>query len=233
MKWSTSFDSSCLRFVAFTAQLWNSSNMDSESSLSTESSVSSLLDTTKSSSSTFETPLQIPKKQVVCGTNAQILADNLAKAEAKKMKQDQIFESFKSNAKTVETKVKQDTKVKTEDAKVKTETAATTIDIQGTTFPVQQARSNWSLKEQIALIDAYKTWDESTKNSLSKKLMSISRIWLIHIPTIMGKSFGRVRVTTLFFQKTDICFYRIGVLNLGPFFTNSYFLRIGSPIAVF
>jgi hypothetical protein len=99
---------------------------------------------------------------------------------------------LKSNAK-IEKKFKQDAKVKQEE-KIRKEMAVTTIDIQGKTYPVQLARSVWSLAEQITLIDAYKTWDESTKNSQSKKLMPINRICMIPIPTVMGKSFGGVRV---------------------------------------
>ena len=43
---------------------------------------------------------------------------------------------------------------------VKSEVAASTIDINGVTFPVQLARSNWLLAEQIALITARKSWDD-------------------------------------------------------------------------
>ena len=80
-------------------------------------------------------------------------------------------------------------------AETKSESAATSIEISGTSFPVQAARTNWSVPEQIALISAYKSWDDSSKISQSKKLMPISKIWLVQIPALMGKSFGRVRAT--------------------------------------
>lgn len=42
---------------------------------------------------------------------------------------------------------------------------------------------------------AYKKWDNMTKTSQSKKLCSLSKIWLVNIPVLMGKSFGKVRTS--------------------------------------
>lgn len=43
------------------------------------------------------------------------------------------------------------------------------------------------------LIKAFKNWDEQAKACQSKKLCSLSKLWLVHMPFLMGKSLGRVR----------------------------------------
>lgn len=78
---------------------------------------------------------------------------------------------------------------------IRSESTPSTIERNGVTFAVQLARSNWTVAEQLTVISAYKSWDDSTKNSQSKKLMPITKIWLNQIPALMGKSFGRIRVT--------------------------------------
>ena len=45
------------------------------------------------------------------------------------------------------------------------------------------------------LLWSYKTWEDGAKLSRSKKLIPINKLWLTHIPNLMGKKFGRVRPT--------------------------------------
>ena len=141
-----------------TAQLFksmsedNSSDMDSDSSITSRgSSAKSVPDSTEIPSFSFQTPGQTSKKKIVRRTNAQIKADNFTKAVQKAVQP----ETEKMLTSTISSERKAD--VKTE---VKSEVAASTIDINGVTFPVQLARSNWLLAEQIALITACKSWDD-------------------------------------------------------------------------
>ena len=53
----------------------------------------------------------------------------------------------------------------------------------------------WSTTEQLDLITSYKAWDDGAKLSQSKKLILISKLWLVHIADLMGKKFGRVYAT--------------------------------------
>ena len=45
------------------------------------------------------------------------------------------------------------------------------------------------------LIWCYRSWEDGAKLSQNMKLIPISKLWLIHIPNLMGKRFGRVRAT--------------------------------------
>ena len=87
---------------------------------------------------------------------------------------------------------KQKTSKSAEDA---TTSTGAVIKIGEHTYPLLAARSMWSTTEQMDLITSYKTWDDGTKLSQSKKLIPISKLWLSHIPDLMGKKFGRVRAT--------------------------------------
>ena len=126
------------------------------------------------SQESLKTPEPSTKKKIR-RTNAQIEADKIQKsAELQQKSQSKAAAKTKSETKT--------------DPQVLTE-------VNGVSFTVQTARSAWSTAEQIALITAYKNWEESSRTSQNKKLCPISKLWLVHIPTLMGKSFGRVRVT--------------------------------------
>ena len=123
----------------------------------------------------FLTPVPSAKKKVVRRTNLQIQADQALKTAAKVTK---VPKSSKSESKS-ESDVKY--------------AAATTVTINGEVFPVQAAKSVWTTGETMELIRAFKNWDDQAKASQSKKLCSLSKLWLVHIPFLMGKSFGRVR----------------------------------------
>lgn len=127
-------------------------------------------------SESFTTPEPSTKKKIR-RTNAQIKADKLSRSAEQLSKSESKIEA-KSTSKS--------------DAKSEPQIL---IEVNGVSFPVQTARSAWSTVEQISLVTAFKDWDDSTRMSQNKKLCPISKLWLVHIPTLMGKSFGRVRAT--------------------------------------
>ena len=131
----------------------------------------------------FLTPTPLKKK--VRRTNAQIHSDKAAKA-AESLRKTAI-----SDNKSVPV-----TKTKTSKCAEDTTTSSVAvISIGENTYPLLAARSMWSTTEQLDLITSYKNWDDGAKLSQSKKLIPISKLWLIHIPNLMGKKFGRVRAT--------------------------------------
>jgi hypothetical protein len=165
----------------------DSSDMDSDSSItSSGSSKTSTRESPEITIESYQTPGPSTKKKVVRRTNAQIQLDNMKKMSEKSAKMEAKKVPKPTTSSVAKSEIKTDIKI---------DSTPSTIEINGVTFPVQLARSNWSVAEQLALITAYKSWDDSTKNSQCKKLMPISKIWLIHIPALMGNSFGRVRVT--------------------------------------
>jgi hypothetical protein len=60
---------------------------------------------------------------------------------------------------------------------------------------VQSSRSNRSVEEQICLIKCYKKWEVPCEKSQDKKLIQITKMRLVEIPSLMGNDFGRVRLT--------------------------------------
>ena len=152
-----------------------------------ESSVTgtSVTSTAISDETSFFTPIITKKK--VRRTNAQIQSDTAAET-AEKLTRTNATESQPN----VTTKVKS---VKSKSAPVITSAVESTIVIGDLTFPLQTARSVWSTTEQIDLIKSYKSWENDSKKSQNKKLIPISKLWLVHIPCLMGKNFGRVRAT--------------------------------------
>lgn len=123
----------------------------------------------------FLSPALSAKKKFVRRTNLQIQADQALKTAAKVTK---VPKSSKAESKS-ESDVKS--------------AAATSVTINCEMFPVQAAKSVWTTGETMELIRAFKNWDDQAKASQSKKLCSLSKLWLVHIPFLMGKSFGRVR----------------------------------------
>ena len=123
----------------------------------------------------FLTPIPSVKKKVVRRTNLQIQADQALKTAAKLVK---VSKSSKPESKS-ESEVKS--------------AASTSVTINGEVFPVQAAKSVWTTGETMDLIRAFKNWDDQAKASQNKKLCSLSKLWLVHIPYLMGKSFGRIR----------------------------------------
>ena len=115
------------------------------------------------------------KKKVVRRTNLQIQADQALKTAAKLTK--------------VPKPSKSESKPKSEVKSV----ASTSVTIIGEVFPIEAAKTVWTTGETMDLIRAFKNWDDQAKASQSKKLCSLSKLWLVHIPFLMGKSFGRVR----------------------------------------
>ena len=114
------------------------------------------------------------KKKVERRTNLQIQADQALKIAAKVTK---VPKSSKSESKS-ESDVES--------------TAATSVTINGEMYPVQATKSVWTTGETMELIRAFKNWDDQAKASQSKKLCSLSKLWLVHIPFLMDKRFGRV-----------------------------------------
>ena len=141
--------------------------------------------TAPSGEASFFTPVVTKKK--IRRTNAQIQADTAAET-AEKM--------IRCNTTVTQSNVTSKSKsVKSKSAPVISSTTESTIVIGDTTFPLQTARSVWSTAEQIDLIKSYKSWEIDSKKSQNKKLIPISKLWLVHIPCLMGKNFGRVRAT--------------------------------------
>ena len=152
-----------------------------------ESSVTGTIvtSTALSDETSFFTPIIAKKK--VRRTNAQIQSDTAAKT-AEKLTRSNVTESQPK----ITSKVKS---VKSKSAPVITSAVESTIVIGDLTFPLQTARSVWSTTEQMDLIKSYKSWENDSKKSQNKKLIPISKLWLVHIPCLMGKNFGRVRAT--------------------------------------
>ena len=152
-----------------------------------ESSVTgtSVTSTALSDETSFFTPIIAKKK--VRKTNAQIQSDTAAET-AEKLTRSNVTESQPK----VTSKVKS---VKSKSAPVITSAVESTIVIGDSTFPLQTARSVWSTTEQMDSIKSYKSWENDSKKSQNKKLIPISKLWLVHIPCLMGKNFGRVRAT--------------------------------------
>lgn len=154
---------------------------DIESSISSKSIHSAGL----SLEASFATPVPATAKKKIRRTNAQFQADTAANAALKLIDNDVIsnkksipFEKSKATLKTVPQTVTE-----------------TTIAIGDVTFPLQTARTVWTTKEQLDLIWCYRSWKDGAKLSQNKKLIPISKLWLTHIPHLMGKRFGRVRAT--------------------------------------
>lgn len=156
---------------------------DLESSLSSRSihSTEILFETS------FTTPVPRTVKKKIRRTNVQIQADTAAKA-AMKLIDDDLISDKKSNRNE---KSKASLKPVLKTSKVN----EITIEIGDSSFPLQTARSVWTTKEQIDLIWCYRSWEDGAKLSQNKKLIPISKLWLTHIPNLMGKRFGRVRAT--------------------------------------
>ena len=172
---STVDSSTCFGFES-----GRSSRNDEDQSQSYEISQSSSSSNVEIS---FLTPTPLKKK--IRRTNAQIQSDNAAKAA-------------ESSSRTTisENKLVPVTKAKiTKSAEDATTSAGAFITIGEHTYPLLAPRSMWSTTEQMDLITSYKIWDDGAKLSQSKKLIPISKLWLLHIPNLMGKKFGRVRAT--------------------------------------
>ena len=125
--------------------------------------------------SSHTTPL-VAKKKVVRRTNAQIEIDAATKKAASVAKAE-------LNA--------------SRDALRKSEAVAEVAftELKGRKYSVQLTRSNWTVAEQICLINCYRKWEQICEKSQDKKLIQISKMWLIEIPALMGKDFGKVRLT--------------------------------------
>lgn len=156
------------------------SSVTNSSGSSVDPSISMKSSSTTAIEKSFKIPAPLKKK--VRRTKAQIEID-LALKDALKLYD-------KSNQKTDAAKSKT-----VSSAALSTTTSDSTITVGEETFSLQAARTQWSTKEQMDLILSYKTWEEQAKLSQSKKLIPISKLWLIHIPILMGKKFGRVRPT--------------------------------------
>ena len=154
---------------------------DTESSISSKSIHSAGL----SLEASFTTPVPATAKKKIRRTNAQIQADTAAKAALKLIDNDVI-----SNKKSIPN-AKSKATLKT----VPQTVTETTIAIGDVTFPLQTARTVWTTKEQLDLIWCYRSWEDGAKLSQNKKLIPISKLWLTHIPHLMGKRFGRERTT--------------------------------------
>lgn len=68
-------------------------------------------------------------------------------------------------------------------------------ELKGKRYEVQPSRSNWTVDEQLSLIRSYKKWEMACEKSQDKKLVQISKMWLVEIPALMGKDYGKVRLT--------------------------------------
>ena len=125
--------------------------------------------------SSYATPVTA-KKKVIRRTNAQIVADTIVKNAVK-------------SAKSEVTAAKESAKKKPESS------VDTFVELKGKKHAVQPSRSNWSIEEQICLIKCYKKREVSCEKSQDKKLIQITKMWLVEIPSLMGNDFGRVRLT--------------------------------------
>ena len=125
--------------------------------------------------SSYTTPL-VAKKKVVRRTNAQIEIDAATKKAASVAK--------------AELNVSRDALKRSEAV---AEVAFTELKVRK--YSVQLTRSNWTVAEQICLINCYRKWEQICEKSQDKKLIQISKMWLIEIPALMGKDFGKVRLT--------------------------------------
>ena len=125
--------------------------------------------------SSYATPVTA-KKKVFRRTNAQIVADTAEKNAIKTASAE--FSASKEAAK--------------KKAEIPVETFT---ELKGKKHAVQISRSNWSVEEQICLIRCYREWEVMCEKSQDKKLIQISKMWLVEIPALMAKDFGRVRLT--------------------------------------
>lgn len=124
---------------------------------------------------TFTTPVAT-KKKVIRRTNAQIQADSTLKkaAAAKKSELNAAIESAKKKVEPQQESF---------------------IELKGKRYEVQPSRTNWTVEEQVSLIRCYKKWEAACEKSQDKKLVQVSKMWLVEIPALMGKDYGKVRLT--------------------------------------
>lgn len=184
---SNSDDSSDEGSTCFLSENESSSSKSLSGDLASSVSSRSIHAVEISFESSFSTPVPGTVKKKIRRTNVQIQADAAAKA-AMKLIDSGIISDKKSNPNT---KSKATMKPVPQSTKV----TETTIIIGDVTFPLQTARTVWTTKEQMDLIWCYRSWEDGAKLSQNKKLIPINKLWLTHIPNLMGKRFGRVRAT--------------------------------------
>ena len=119
----------------------------------------------------------VSKKKIIRRTNAQIEIDAASKKAA-------------AVAKAELAAAKEALKKKAEPS-----VEISTVELKGKKYSVQPARTNWTVAEQISLINCYKKWEVICEKSQDKKLMQVSKMWLTEIPSPMGKEYGKVRLT--------------------------------------
>lgn len=68
------------------------------------------------------------------------------------------------------------------------------IELKGKRYEVQPSRTNWTVEEQVSLITCYKKWEMACEKS-QDKIVQISKMWLVEILALMGKDYGKVRLT--------------------------------------
>ena len=124
--------------------------------------------------SSYATPVTA-KKKVFRRTNAQIVADTAQKSAIK---------TASAEAAALKEAARRKAEIPLE----------TFLELKGKKHAVQISRSNWSVEEQICLIRCYRKWEVSCEKSQDKKLIQISKMWLVEIPALMAKDFGRVRL---------------------------------------
>jgi hypothetical protein len=153
----------------------------SDSSVTNSMSRNSSSSVVVSHEESFRTPA--PEKKKIRRTNAQIQADKAAK-EALKLVNGTTGKKSGAKPKSVSSS-----------AQSSISAAESTINIDDEVYTLQAARTIWSTDEQMDLLWSYKTWEDGAKMSQNKKLIPINKLWLTHIPKLMGKKFGRVRPT--------------------------------------
>jgi hypothetical protein len=166
----------------------STSSSDSGSGRSVTVAVSVEKSPPEASCSSFTSPVAA-KKKVFRRTNAQIEVDTATKQAALATKA-----ALSASKESLKRKVD----VLSEEA---------SILVKDTKFSVQQTRSNWSIEEQICLIKSYRKREIACEKSQDKKLLQVSKMWLVEIPWLMGKEYGKVECNGIITLQSEMAGY--------------------------